>query len=116
MMSIPIWMLNTGGKRGIAVGHHNLLPRWSHLAVPLFLLSACSLPQHYENIAHPSYGAAEYGADLAQCRNRSVITVVSTMGYDVQSGVGVDEVKVNACMANQGWQQAPPSVVGMARL
>ena len=64
MMSIPIWMLNTGGKRRIAVRHNNLLPRWSHLAVPLFLLSACSLPQHYENIAHPNYGAAEYGADL----------------------------------------------------
>jgi hypothetical protein len=107
MMSIPIWMLNTGGKRGIAVGHHNLLPRWSHLAVPLFLLSACSLPQHYENIAYPNYGAAEYGADLAQCRNRSVITVVSNMGYDVQSGVGVNEVRVNACMANKGWQHRP---------
>jgi hypothetical protein len=43
------------------------------------------------------------------------MTVVSTVGYDVQSGVGVDEVKVNACMAAQGWQQAPPSVIGMAR-
>jgi hypothetical protein len=43
------------------------------------------------------------------------MTVVSTAGYDVQSGVGVDEVKVNACMAAQGWQQAPPSVIGMAR-
>ena len=52
--------------------HHRVSARWSHLAVPLFLVCACSLPQHYENIAHPNYGAAEYGADLAQCRNRSV--------------------------------------------
>jgi len=78
MMPIPIWMLNTGGKRGFAVGHNNLLPRWSHSAVPLFLLLACSLPQHYENIAHPNYGAAEYGADLRQCRNQSVMTVVGS--------------------------------------
>jgi hypothetical protein len=112
MMSIPMSMTESEGR----IVHHNLSPRWSHLAVPLFLVCACSLPQHYENIAHPNYGAAEYGADLAQCRNRSVMMVVSTVGYDVQSGVGVDEVKVNACMANQGWQQAPPSVVGIARL
>jgi hypothetical protein len=102
--------MNTGIHGGFAMHH-----RVSVLAVPLFLVCACSLPQHYENIAHPNYGAAEYGADLAQCRNRSVMTVVSTVGYDVQSGVGVDEVKVNACMAAQGWQQAPPSVIGMAR-
>ena len=95
---------------------HTLLPRWSHLAVPLFLVCACSLPQHYENTAHRNYGAAEYGADLAQCRNRSTTVVVSTFGYNVQSGVGVDEGRVNACMAAQGWQQAPPSVVGIARL
>jgi hypothetical protein len=114
MMSIPISMTATEG--GIVMGHHNLLPRWSHLALPLFLICACSLPQHYENIAHPNYGAVEYGADLAQCRNRSVMTVVSTVGYEVRSGVGLDEVKVNACMAAQGWQQAPPSVVGIARL
>ena len=79
------------------MGHYNLLPRWSH-------------------IDHPNYGAAEFGADLAQCRNRSVMTIVSAVGYNVQSGGGVDEVKVNACMAIQGWQQAPPSVVGIARL
>jgi len=96
--------------------HHRIQVRSAHLAVPLFVLCACSLPSHYENTAHPSYGAPEYGADLAQCRNRSVMTVVSTMGYDVRSGAGVDEVKVNACMAIQGWQQAPPSVVGIARL
>ena len=67
---------------------HRVYARWSHLAVPLFFVCACSLPQHYENVAHPNYGAAEYGADLAQCRNRSVMTVVSTVGYDVHSGVG----------------------------
>jgi len=91
--------------------HHRIPVRSAHLAVPLFVLCACSLPSRYENTAHPSYGAPEYGADLAQCRNRSVTTVVSAVGYNVQSGVGVDEVKVNACMAIQGWQQAPPSVV-----
>ena len=112
MMSIPIWDAEHRRQESIAMAHNNLLPRWSHLAVPLFLLLACSLPQHYENIAHPNYGAAEYGADLTQCRNQSVVTVVSTMGYDVQSGVGVDEMKVNACMAIRGWQQAPPSVAG----
>jgi hypothetical protein len=42
--------------------------------------------------------------------------MVSTQGYDVQSGVGVDEVKTNACMEQQGWQQAPPSVSGIAPL
>ena len=96
--------------------HDCVSARWSHLAVPLFLVCACSLPQHYENIAHPNSGATEYGADLAQCRNRNVQTVVSAVGYNVQSGVGVDEAKVNACMAIQGWHQAPPLVVGIARL
>jgi hypothetical protein len=42
--------------------------------------------------------------------------VVSTQGYNVQSGAGVDEMKTNACMAEQGWQQAPPSVTGIAPL
>jgi hypothetical protein len=102
--------MNTGSHGGFAI-HHRVSARWSHLAVPLFLVCACSLPQHYENIAHPNYGAAEYGANLAQCRNRSTIVVVSTFGYSVQSGVGVDEVKVNACMAIQGWQQAPPRLL-----
>ena len=36
-----------------------------------------------------------------------------TQGNYVQSGVGVDEVSTNACMAAQGWQQAPPSVTGI---
>jgi hypothetical protein len=96
--------------------HHTHLPRWLHLAVPLLLVSACSLPQHYQNTAHPNYGSREFSADLAQCRNRSTTVVVTTSGYDVQSGVGVDEGRVNACMAAQGWQQAPPSVVGIAQL
>ena len=55
----------------------------------------------YENASHPNYGAAEYSADLAQCRNRSVTMVVSTQAYNVQSGAGVDEMKTNACMAIQ---------------
>ena len=63
-----------------------------------------------KNVAHLNYGATEYSTDLAQCRNRSVTTVAITQGNNVQSGVGVDEVKTNACMAAQGWQQAPPSI------
>jgi hypothetical protein len=98
--------------------HHRsfLPPRGSYLAVPLFVLCACVPPQQYENISHLNYGAREYSADLAQCRSRSATTVVSTFGYNVQSGVGVDEVKTNACMATQGWQQAPPSVTGIVPL
>ena len=69
-----------------------------------------------QNVAHLNYGATEYSTDLAQCRHRSATTVVSTFGYNVQSGVGVDEVKTNACMAAQGWQQAPPSVTGITPL
>src|SRR4051812_41301642 len=69
-----------------------------------------------QNSSHPGYGVAEFSADLRQCRNRSAIVVVSTLGYNVQSGVGVDEVNVNACMAAQGWQQTPPSVSGIATL
>jgi hypothetical protein len=96
--------------------HRSLLPRWSHLAVFIFVLCACSPPSRYENASHPNYGAAEYSANLAQCRNRSVTVVVSTQGYYAQSGVGVDEVKANACMSAQGWQQAPPSVSGVTPL
>jgi hypothetical protein len=96
--------------------HRYLLSRWWHLGVCLFVLSACVAPLHYENSSHSNYGAQEYGADLARCRHRSVTMVASTQGYNVQSGVGVDEVKTNACMAEQGWQQAPPSVSGIAPL
>ena len=51
-----------------------------------------------------------------QSRNRSVTVVVGTQGSDVQSGVGVDEVKTHACMVAQGWQQAPPSISGIVPL
>ena len=96
--------------------HRSLPPRWSYLAVPLFVLCACVTPQRFENISHLNYGAPEYSADLAQCRNRSATTVAITQGNYVQSGVGVDEVSTNACMAAQGWQQAPPSVTGITPL
>ena len=59
---------------------------------------------------------SEFSADLAQCRHCSATTLVSALGYSVQSGVRVDEVKTNACMATQGWQQAPPSVTGITLL
>ena len=96
--------------------HRSLLPRWSYLAVPLFVLCACVQPQQYENVAHLNYGATEYSTDLAQCRHRSATTVVITQGNYVQSGVGVDEVSTNACMAAQGWQQATPSITGITPL
>jgi hypothetical protein len=42
--------------------------------------------------------------------------VAITQGNYVLSGIGVDEVSTNACMAAQGWQQAPPSVTGITPL
>lgn len=97
--------------------HHNPPTRWLHLAVLLLVLSACTLPTHYyHNSAHANYGAKEFGVDLEQCRNRSATVVVSTQGYKVQSGVGVDEMKTNACMAAQGWQPAPLSISGIVPL
>jgi hypothetical protein len=115
MMSIATSLLITGnqGEDGM---RHRVSPRWLSLVVPLFVLCACSPPTRYENTSHANYGASEFSADLAQCRSRSATSVVSTRGYDVWSGVGVDEVQVNACMAAQGWQQAPPSVIGTAAL
>ena len=97
--------------------HHSTPTRWLHLAVLLLGLCACTLPTyHYRNAAHANYGAKEFSADLTQCRNRSATVVVSTQGYDLQSGVGVDEVKTNACMAAQGWQPAPLSISGIVPL
>jgi hypothetical protein len=97
--------------------HHRSLPSpRSYLAVPLLVLCACVPPQRYENISHLNYGATDYSTDLAQCRHRGATTVASTLGYNVQSEVRVDEVKTNACMAAQGWQQAPPSVTGIVPL
>jgi hypothetical protein len=93
--------------------HHRGSPlRWFHLAVPLSVLCACS-PPRYVNSSHPNYRAAEYSADLAQCRNQSVTGVVITQDNNVLSGNGVDEVRTNACMATHGWQEAPPSVSGV---
>ena len=89
--------------------HHHHLQRWAVLVAPLaFVLFGCS-PTRYENSLHSNYGVNEFSQDLARCRVQSTIEIVSTHGY-WQSGSGVDEVKVNACMAAQGWQQAPPSV------
>lgn len=91
--------------------HRRLLVHWSHLTLPLFfVLCGCSPFTLYENSSHPNYGAAEFKADLAQCRNQSVTVVVGVQGYNVQSWTGVDETKTNGCMAAHGWQQAPPSI------
>jgi hypothetical protein len=108
-------MFNTGSMGGIVVHHGSLLPRWSYLAASLFILCACIPPQPYENISHLNYGAPEYSADLAQCRNRSVAAVAITHCNNVFSGNGVDEVGTNA-MAAQGWQEAPPSVTAIVPL
>lgn len=114
--AITASVLNRDNMGESVMHHRSLPPRWSYLAIPLFMLGACVPPQQYENVSHLNYGATEYSTDLAQCRHRSATTVVSTLGYNVQSGVGVDEVKTNACMATQGWQQAPPSVTGITPL
>ena len=37
--------------------HRSLPPRWSYLAVPLFVLCACVTPQRDQNISHLNYGA-----------------------------------------------------------
>jgi hypothetical protein len=93
--------------------HRSSTLRWFHLAVPLSVLCACA-PPRYVNYSHPSYHAAEYSADLTRCRNQSVTgVVVITQDNNVLSGNGVDEVRTNACMATQGWQEAPPSVSGI---
>ena len=65
-------------------------------------LCACSSAQ-YRNAAHPDYGDAQHGTDLAQCR-RDNSTVVTTQGYDLQTKVQVDEAKADACMTALGWQ------------
>lgn len=92
------------------------LSRLAYLAVLSGILCACTWPQRYQNFSHPNYSAAEYIADLAQCRSGSSTVVVSVRGYDLQSGVGVDEAQVNACMEAQGWRPASASVSGIAPL
>jgi hypothetical protein len=89
--------------------HVHLGLRRSRLVVPVVLLLFGCSPPLYENSLHSNYGANEFQLDLARCRVQSATVVVSAQGY-AQSGSGVDEVKANACMAAQGWQQAPPSV------
>ena len=96
--------------------HHHPWPYRPRLAIAfLAALSGCS-PISYENSLHTSYGAAEFNSDLARCRMQSSTAVATMRGYYMQSGAGVDDVKTNACMATQGWQQAPPSVSGIMPL
>jgi hypothetical protein len=115
-LTITAQVFNRGNMEGTVMHHRSLLLHWSYLAVPLFVLCACVPPERYENISHLNYGASEFSADLAQCRNRSVTAVAITQGNYVFSGNGVDEVRTNACMAAQGWQEAPPSVIGIVPL
>jgi hypothetical protein len=79
------------------------------------VLYGCTPPVLYTNFYHPSYGAQDFKADLAQCQTQGVTIVATSLGYDVQSGVGVDVAKANACMAIRGWEQAPPLVTGYLR-
>ena len=88
--------------------HHHLHQCRARLVVPLVLvLFGCS-PPLYENSLHSNYGANEFRLDLARCRVHSTTVVVNTQGYTY---TGVDEVRANACMATQGWQQAPPLIL-----
>jgi hypothetical protein len=101
-------LASTQGEKP-SMRHHYLRHHRARMVVPLvFVLFGCS-PPLYENSLHSNYGANEFRMDLARCRDQSATVVVNTWGY-MQSGSGVDEVKANACMATQGWQQAPPSV------
>jgi hypothetical protein len=68
----------------------------------LTLLCACSSTQ-YRNVTHPNYGDAEYKSDLAQCRSQNSKIVMSS-GYDDKSEIKVDEAKLQACLAERGWQ------------
>jgi uncharacterized protein YceK len=68
------------------------------------MLGGCSTG-HYQNVSHPTYGDAEYKADLAQCRNQNSKIVMST-GYDDRSDIQVDEAKARSCMTDRGWQPA----------
>jgi hypothetical protein len=92
--------------------YRNSLSRLAYLAVLSGILCACTWPQRYQNFSHRNYGAAEYRADLAQCRSVSSMVVVSVRGFDLQSGIGVDEAQANACMEAQGWRPASASVAG----
>jgi hypothetical protein len=57
----------------------------------------------YKNATHANYGDAEYKNDLAQCRGQNS-KVVTSMGYDNNSHVEVDEAKAQSCMNERGWQ------------
>ena len=72
------------------------------LAMFLVMLGACSSVQ-YKNRDHPDYGDAQYKNDAAQCRSRNSQIVMSS-GYDDKSEVKVDDAKVQACLAERGWQ------------
>ena len=76
---------------------------WRLLALCLVgTAPACSSTQ-YRNVNHPTYGDAEYNADLAECRKENS-TTTTTQGYDVQIHVDVDEAKAASCMTARGWQ------------
>jgi len=77
----------------------------ARLVILLSAIGACTSPPH-QNVAHPTYGYAEYKTDLAQCRNDNS-SIITTQGYDVQTQVIVDEPKSAACMTAHGWQTAP---------
>ena len=72
------------------------------LATCLVMLGACTSVQ-YKNRNHPDYGDAQYKNDLAQCRNQNSKIVMSS-GYDDKSEIKVDDAKVQACLAERGWQ------------
>jgi hypothetical protein len=86
------------------MGHRHHLRALSGLALVLGVLSACTTTR-YQNVTHPTYGDAEYKADVAQCRQQNS-TTKTIQGYDLQTQVTVDEAKASACLTQRGWQPA----------
>lgn len=68
------------------------------------LLDGCDTAR-YQNVAHPTFGDAEYKNDLAQCRRKNSVVVTST-GYEDRSETQVNEADARACMTELGWQPA----------
>ena len=103
-----------GPRRLIAMKGFQPVTRWLHLTLSAtMILCNCSRPTLYENSQYLNYGAAEFNVDLARCRLQSTTLLASVGQSYALSRTGVDEYKVNACMALQGWRQAPPSVAGV---
>src|SRR5690348_3861934 len=94
---------------GYVLKSHRIIGALSVVGV---LCGCTPLPDRYVNSAHPEYGARQFVTDVGVCRQRASTQVVSALPgyYPPQSAVEVDDSKVGACKARNGWQTAPPSV------